>query len=267
VAALELAVLDAQLQVAGRSLADWLGATEAVVAAGATVGLAPDPADVAAEAAAAVAAGARRVRVKVQPGQAVAPLRAVRATIGDDIPLQADANGSFAEDDPELAALDELGLACLEQPLPAGDLDGHARLAARLRTPICLDESIDSLAAAAAAADLGAAQVLCLKPGRVGGWPAALEVVRLAGQRGLGAWVGGMLETAMGRSANAALAAVPGMTAAPDLDPRPRYAIDLAAPLPITNGWVEVPRAPGAVPRPDPATLQAHKVDHTDLRH
>ena len=125
-AALQLAVLDAQLRADRRSLATWLGATASAVPAGAALSLHDDVDDLLAEADAALAAGAVRLRVKIGPGHAATPLRALRDHVGSEVILQADANGSFREDDPELAHLDAIGLACLEQPLAPDDLLGHA---------------------------------------------------------------------------------------------------------------------------------------------
>lgn len=254
-AALLLAVLDAQLRSAGRSLASWLGATSDTVAAGATLGLHHAPDDLLAEADDALAAGAARLRVKVAPGRAAPHLRALRARLGDGVALQADANGSFTEDDPELSALDEVGLVCLEQPLAPDDLLGHARLARRLRTPLCLDEPLTSLGAVEAALTLGACEVVCLKPSRVGGWAAARAVHDHCVERGVPVWVGGMLETAVGRAANLALAALPGMALAPDADPRPRYRPDLLDLSPPVDGRHAVPDGPGASGVPEPGRL------------
>jgi O-succinylbenzoate synthase len=259
-AALELAVLDAHLRAADRSLASWLGATVAAVAPGAALGLHAEVDDLLAEADAALAAGAARLRVKVAPGRAAAPLLALRAHVGDDVVLQADANGSFRADDPahveELDRVDEVGLACLEQPLAPDDLVGHARLAVRLATPVCLDEPITSLGALETAVALGACGVLCLKPGRVGGWVAARAIHDRCLDLGLPVWVGGMLETGLGRAANLAVAGLPGMTLPPDLDPRGRYHPDLADPrLPGVDGLVAVPTGPGVGAVPDPTRL------------
>jgi o-succinylbenzoate synthase len=253
-AALELAVLDAQLRAADRSLAGWLGATASAVAPGAVLGLHDDLATLVAE--------ADGLRVKIAPGRAADPVLALRAHVGDEVLLQADANGAFRLADPahlaELERLDDAGLACLEQPLPPDDLVGHARLAQRLRTPICLDEPITSLGTLEAAVALGACGVLCLKPGRVGGWIAARAIHDRCTELGLPVWVGGMLETGVGRAANLAVAALPGMTLPPDLDPRPRYVPDLAdSCLPGSDGLVAVPTGPGtgATPNED---LLAH---------
>jgi O-succinylbenzoate synthase len=254
-AAVELAVLDAQLRAARRSLAGWLGATAATIAAGAALGLHRHTDDLLAEADAALAAGAARLRVKVAPGRAAAPLLALRQHVGPDVVLQADANGSFrADHEPdrrELLALDDVGLACLEQPLSPDDLVGHARLAEAMATPICLDEPLTSLGAVEAAAALGACSIVCLKPARVGGWFAARAVHDRCVVLGLGVWVGGMLETGVGRAANAAVAALPGMTLPADLDPRGRFAPDLADPLLPHDGQVAVPTGPGTGAVPD----------------
>jgi O-succinylbenzoate synthase len=250
-AALELAVLDAQLRAADRSLAAWLGATAAHVPAGAALGLHDDVDDLLTEADAALAAGAVRLRVKIAPGRAAGHLAALRAHVGGDLLLQADANGSFSEDDRELDALDGVGLACLEQPLAPADLLGHARLAARLDTPICLDEPLTSLDAIEAAVALGACEVVCLKPARVGGWIAARGVHDRCAELGVPVWVGGMLETGVGRAANLAVAALPSMALPPDLDPRGRYAPDLADPRLPTDAGVAVPDGPGTGAVPD----------------
>src|SRR5690606_1474490 len=206
-----------------------------------------------------------RLRVKIAPGQAVEPLRALRAHVGEDVLLQGDANGTFRLDDPahraELGALDEVGLACLEQPLPPDDLTGTARLARQVATPICLDEPVTSLGALEAAVALGACGVLCLKPGRVGGWITARAVHDRCVELGLPVWTGGMLETGVGRAANLAVAALPGMALPPDLDPRGRFAPDLADPrLPGPDGLVAVPTGPGVGAVPAPAALAAATV-------
>lgn len=254
-AVLELAVLDAQLRAADRSLADWLGATATAVPAGAVLGLHDDVDDLLAEADAALAAGAARLRVKIAPGRAAGHLDALRSHVGPDLLLQADANGSFAEDDPELDRLDAVGLACLEQPLAPSDLLGHARLADRLVTPICLDEPLTSLHAIEAAVALGACEVVCLKPARVGGWVAARAVHDRCAELGVPVWVGGMLETGVGRAANLAVAALPHIALPPDLDPRGRFTPDLADPRLPVDGAVPVPSGPGTGATPDPDLL------------
>jgi O-succinylbenzoate synthase len=270
-AALQLAVLDAQLRAADRSLATWLGATAERVPVGAALSLAVDDhgdldeAALTAEADAALAAGASRLRLKVAPGTAAAASWAVRSHVGSEVVLQADANGSFRSDDPdhlaELGELDDVGLACLEQPFSTDDLLGHARLAERLATPICLDEPLTSVGALEAAVALGACGVACLKPARVGGWPEARRFVDRCGELGVPVWIGGMLESGIGRAANLALAAYADAALPMDLDPRPRFVTDLADPLVAVDGRARVPAGAGTGATPDWGLLASATMD------
>lgn len=257
-AALEMAAVDAVLRAGGSALADALGVGAARVPAGAVVGCSPDPGRAVGATEAALALGYRRVKVKIAPGADAAPLGAVRRR-WPDLLLQADANGTYAGPSvAALAALDPLGLACLEQPLAADDLGGHAALAARLRTPLCLDESIGRPADVDVVGALGAATMVCLKAPCVGGIGAALDAVRRARAAGLGVWCGGMLQTGLGRAVDAALAGLPGMVLPGDLG-GPSAAFeeeDPFGPVPFADGEVAVHRGPGVGPLPDPGALR-----------
>ena len=153
-----------------------------------------------------------------------------------------------------------VGLACLEQPLAPTDLLGHARLAARLDTPICLDEPLTSLDAIEAAIALGACEVVCLKPARVGGWIAARAVHDRCAELGVPIWVGGMLETGVGRAANLAVAALPAVALPPDLDPRGRYRPRPRRPAPAGRRRGAVPQGPGTGAVPDLAGHEGVRV-------
>jgi O-succinylbenzoate synthase len=174
----------------------------------------------------------------------------VRDAVGESIALVADANGSFAVEDLDtLRVLDGAGLACLEQPLPADDLVGSARVAAALVTPICLDESIGSPGDAAAAIALGACSVVNVKAARVGGLAAAKRVHHVCAAAGVACRIGGMLETGIGRAAAVALGALPGFTVPGDLAATDRYwAEDITAPFVLDDhGHLPVPDGPVAV--------------------
>jgi O-succinylbenzoate synthase len=239
-ASLEMAALDAELRAAGRSLAEHLGATRTRVPSGIALGLGASVADVDA----AVAAGYRRVKLKVVPGREDA-VRAARAA-HPELPLQVDANGAYAGDASGLARLDDLGLLLIEQPLAADDLLGHAELARTLRTPLCLDESITSVRSLDVALAVGACRSVNLKPGRVGGLAAARAIHDRCVEAGIDLWCGGMLESGLGRAANVALAALPGFTLPGDLSPSSRwYEEDLTEPVEMVDGHLEVPTAPG----------------------
>lgn len=212
-AAVEAAVLKLRLAAAGTTLAAWAGATRDRVPCGVAVGQVDGAVDAVAEA---VAAGYRRVKLKVSPATGLDHVAAVRRT-WPDLPLGVDANGSFSLDDLPVDALDDLGLVEVEQPLAADDLVGLAEAARRLATPVCLDESIGSADDVRTALALGAAGAVCLKPGRVGGVDEALRIHDLCLAEGVPLWVGGTLSTGVAKGVEVALAALPGVTRPGDL--------------------------------------------------
>jgi len=256
-AALEMAALDAELRAAGRSLASRLGGTRSHVDCGVVVGVAPSLDALLDEVARYVADGYRRVKLKVHPGADVDQVAAVRERFSD-LALQVDANGAYSVDQwPLLAALDPFDLLMVEQPVAVDDLLGSAEVARRIRTPVCLDESITSAAAAATALALGACSVVNLKPGRVGGLLEAVRVHDVCVTAGVPVWCGGMLETGLGRAANLALAALPGFTLPGDLSGSNRYfSRDLTEPFVPEDGRLGVPTGPGLGVAPLPEALR-----------
>jgi O-succinylbenzoate synthase len=255
-ASLELAVLDAELRTTGTSLAQRLGAVRERVPSGIALGLDATIDDVAG----AVDAGYQRVKLKIAPARDVAWVTEVRLRF-PDLPLQVDANGAYTLVDADrLDALDDLGLLLIEQPLGADDLAGHAALAHRLRTPLCLDEAITSTAAAEQAIALGACRVVNLKAGRMGGYLEAARAHDACRAAGVPVWCGGMLETGLGRAANLALAALPGFTLPGDLSPSDRwFAEDLTEPIVLgADGHLAVPTGPGIGVTPIPEILRRH---------
>jgi O-succinylbenzoate synthase len=245
--AVETAVLDAELRTAGMSLAVYLGATTEEVPVGVSVGLARSVGELITAVDGYVAEGYQRVKLKIEPGWDVGPVAAVRKQF-PDLPLQVDANGAYTlADSSRLADLDEFNLVLIEQPLAADDLTAHAELARRLRTPICLDESITSARAARHAIELGATAIINVKPGRVGGYLEARRVHDVCREHGVPAWCGGMLETGIGRAANLALAALPGFNLPGDLSASRRYfARDITPPFDLLpGGFLAVPMGPG----------------------
>jgi O-succinylbenzoate synthase len=248
-AAVEAALLDAELRSLGIGLASYLGARRSRVPAGATVGLQPSPEAALDAAAEAASAGFSRLKLKIAPGADVAAARAVRLGF-HELALQVDCNGAYRADEPShmsaLFELDQLGLLAIEQPLDPDDLVGHVDLVRRLRTPVLLDESAGSELASASALRLGACDGLVVKPARLGGVMAArrLHDVLVAARRP-GA-VGGMLESGVGRAASLAVAALPGFTIPGDLGPSERYfAADVTAPHTMEDGSIAVPDGPG----------------------
>lgn len=258
-AAVEMAILDAWLRTRQRSLAAHLGATRTQVPVGVSIGIMDGIPQLLDAVERYIHQGYQRIKLKIEPGWDIEPLRAVRTHFGNTLALQADANGAYhIADAPHLTKLDELGLTMLEQPFPEEDLHDHAELARHLTTPICLDESIVSARSATDAIDLGACSVVNIKAGRVGGYLEALRVHNVCLARGVPAWCGGMLETGLGQAANLALAALPGCTLPADIVPSTRYYHqDITDPIQLHAGHITVPTAPGLGSAPLPDALTA----------
>jgi len=246
-AALETALLDAELKAARVSLGQYLGAVRSRVDCGVSVGIMSSMAELLEAVTGYLDAGYRRIKLKIEPGWDIEPVRWVRERFGDDLLLQVDANTAYTlADASHLAALDEFGLLLIEQPLGERDLLGHAELAKSMKTPICLDEAIESATDAAAAIRLGACAVVNIKPGRVGGYLEARRIHDLCAAHDVPVWCGGMLETGIGRAANIALAAMPGFTLPGDTSASDRYyALDVTPPFILDDGRLAVPTDPG----------------------
>ncbi len=261
-AALEMAVADVHLRSAGVSFAELLGVHGISVMVGAVVGRSGSVRDLLTEVGALVDAGYGRVKLKIGPGWDSIPAATVRRRYPDLI-LQVDANGSYSSDDIDhLARLDEFGLACIEQPFPRDELGTHVALARAMRTAVCLDESLDSPVSARSAVAMGACEVVCVKPARLGGLTAALEVYGDCADAGVPLWLGGMFESGYARSVNTALAGLPGFTLPGDLAPAGEYLTEDLVEAPETSrtgagGRLEVAvhRAPGMGPTPDDGVL------------
>jgi O-succinylbenzoate synthase len=254
-AALETAILDAELREQGRPLARELGAVHERVPCGVSVGIMDSIPELLDAVEGYIAEGYLRIKLKIQPGWDVEPVRAVRERFGDDVLLQVDANTAYTVADARhLARLDPFGLLLIEQPLDEEDILGHAQLAKTVRTPICLDESITSARAAADAIKLGACEIVNIKPGRVGGYLESKRIHDVCVAHGVPVWCGGMLETGLGRAANVALAALPGFTLPGDTSASGRYyRTDITEPFVLDDGHLSVPTGPGigVTPLPD----------------
>ena len=246
-AALEMAVLDAQLRGSGRSLAGYFGATRSTVPSGVSVGIQPSLPVLLDVVGDYLAQGYVRIKLKIRPGWDIDPVEAVRDRFGELVPLQVDANAAYTLADARiLRRLDAFDLLLIEQPLAEDDLRQHAELARLITTPVCLDESIVSVRAAADAIAMRACQVINIKAGRVGGYLAARRIHDLCQANGIPVWCGGMVETGLGRAANAALAALPGFTLPGDVSASDRfYERDITAPFELEDGQITVPTGPG----------------------
>jgi O-succinylbenzoate synthase len=247
-AALEMAVWELWARREGSPLHRLLGGVKTAVEAGVSVGLQEDEAALLRKVETEVAAGYRRIKIKIKPGHDGGLVRALRARFGA-VPLMVDANSAYTLDDVSvLRDLDQFGLMMIEQPLAWSDIVDHASLQRELRTPICLDESIRSPDDARHALDLGACRVINIKAGRVGGLATSLAVHDLCLSRGVPVWCGGMLESGIGRLFNVHLQTLPGFSLPGDTSASARYfEEDLVDPPVVVSpdGLIAVPGGPG----------------------
>jgi O-succinylbenzoate synthase len=223
-AALEMGIWALEAERQGVPLSRLLGGTRDRVPTGISIGIQSNPAALVTRARAAFDAGYRKIKMKIQPGADVEFVRAVREALGADVHLMADANSAYTPADADhLAELDAFDLIMIEQPLSRDDLVRHAALQRRLKTPICLDESITSVDRAEDMIALGAGRIINIKPGRVGGFTVSKGIHDVAQANGIPVWCGGMLESGVGRAYNVALASLPNFSLPGDLSPSARY--------------------------------------------
>jgi O-succinylbenzoate synthase len=263
-AALECALLDARLRAEAISLAAWLGADRPTVDAGVAVGLVDDVDTLCALVGTYVEAGYRRIKCKIEPGHDAEALRAARAEIGCGVQLAADANGSYDLDQARslFNRIDDLALQCIEQPCASESLTDHATLVAEVNTPVCLDETITSVAAAHDAIDRRACDAIAIKVGRLG-IADAKRVHDACVSGGVAALTGGMIETGVGRAALLAVAALPGFTLTGDCSSSERFFGvdgDITEPFGLDNGTLRVPTGPGLGVEPIPDRLARYTI-------
>jgi o-succinylbenzoate synthase len=247
-AAVEMAAWDLFARQQNVPLCRVLGGTRERIASGVSIGIQDSLDKLAEHVERELAAGYRRIKIKIKPGWDVDAVALVRERFGS-IPLMVDANAAYhIKDAAHLAQLDAFGLMMIEQPLDYDDIADHAVLQRRITTPICLDESIKTVHAAEDAIAAGACRIINIKPGRLGGFREAIRLHDLCASHGIPVWHGGMLESGIGRAANIHLStlenfSLPGDVAAskryfnPDLIDPP---IDVAP-----DGTIGVPRGPG----------------------
>jgi O-succinylbenzoate synthase len=257
--AVESAVWDLHARRESKSLRDVLGGSRSSITPGVVVGITDTVAETVAEVQQRIAEGYGRVKIKISPGRDGDVLRGIRSACGDELLLQADANAAYSSRDMELlCSFDEFNLQFIEQPFGAKDLQLHAELSRRSRTAVCLDESICTVDELLGAIEMKACSVVNVKPSRVGGIGAAVQMHHIVKSHGIDAWVGGMLESGIGRASCLALASLSGFTMTPDLSASSRYfASDITVPFEMVNGEIQVPEGPGIGVQPLPEVLSA----------
>ena len=246
--ALENALWAAEAQAKDVPLWQLLGGTQSRITCGVSIGIQDSHEQLLEKIATELAAGYRRIKLKVKPGWETNVLEKVRAR-WPEILLSVDANSAYTlRDADHLKTFDRFGLLMIEQPLWNDDFYFHARLQKQLTTALCLDEAIRNARDAEAALELGACRIVNIKVGRVGGFSEAVAVHNVAQRAKIPVWCGGMLEAGIGRAHNVALSTLPNFTLPGDVSASKRYWKEDIVEPPIDvapDGTITVPQAPG----------------------
>lgn len=268
-AAVEMAAWDLAARLQNLPLSRLLGGTRAAIPSGVSIGIQDSLEQLVDKVETELAAGYRRIKIKIKPGWDVAAVAAIRGRFGA-IPLMVDANAAYTLGDAaHLASLDRFDLLMIEQPLDYDDVRDHAELQRRIATPVCLDESIHTARAAEEALALQACRIINIKPGRLGGFTESIRVHDLCAARDIPVWHGGMLESGIGRAHNIHLASLPNFTLPGDIAASRRYfAPDLIEPAIEVrpDGTVAVPTGAGIGVTVDWDRVQAATLETYDLR-
>jgi O-succinylbenzoate synthase len=247
-AAVEMAAWDLYAHLTGVPLSRVLGGTRSRISSGVSIGIQDSLDELATKIERELAAGYQRIKIKIKPGWDLEAVEMVRRRFGP-IALMVDANAAYTLDDADhLAKLDAFDLMMIEQPLDYDDVSDHVVLQQRLKTPICLDESIHTVRIARDAIAAGACRIINIKPGRVGGHRESIRLHDVCAEHGIPVWHGGMLETGIGRAHNIHLASLPNFSIPGDIAASRRYyqpdliepAIEVAQ-----DGTIAVPDRPG----------------------
>ncbi|MEW9502845.1 o-succinylbenzoate synthase [Jeotgalibacillus marinus] len=220
-ASIDMAVWDLYAKLLGQPLHKLIGGTRENVLAGVVIG-AHSIREMLQQIERARQDGYNRVKIKIGPGKDEKWIRVIQESY-PDMDILADANSSYTQNEELLLKLDDLGLQMIEQPLSQDDLVDHAALQKKMKTPICLDESITSLHAAKSAILLNSCKMINIKIGRVGGLTEAIRIHNLCQEHGIQVWCGGMLEFGVSRAHNVALATLPGFSIPGDISSSSRY--------------------------------------------
>ena len=261
-ATIESAAWDLLARRQGRSLSNLFGGTKQNIPAGKTIGFPPAGERLATSVDEARRAGYQRIKIKIEPSRALT-LASEAVSAAQGTPVVADANGSFSPMEVQgLRELDAVDLAWIEQPYPAASLRASSELRDSLLTRVALDESVSSINAVDRIVDMNAAAGISIKAGRLGGLGPALTAYRKAKAVGMTVWIGGMLETGIGRAHNLALASLPGFDFPGDMGPSSAYweSDILTEPIEMIAGHIPVPDKPGIGVEVDMELLRAATV-------
>jgi o-succinylbenzoate synthase len=268
-ATIENACWDLEAKKLGVPLWKHLGGSRTEISCGVSIGIQDSVEILLEKIRKEVDAGYQRIKIKIKPGWDVKVVERVLKEF-PTIRLMGDANSAYSLKDLALfKELDNFKLMMLEQPLAHDDIFDHAQLQKQIETPICLDESICSAEDATHAIDLDSCRIINIKLGRVGGHSEAQRVEKVAREKNIPVWCGGMLESGIGRAHNIAMSTLSGFTLPGDVSASSRYWEEDVIEPPVTisrSGTIQAPSAPGIgfginLPRIEAATIRKETID------
>lgn len=247
-AGLEAALWDALAKSKNISLSKMLGGTRNKIDVGVSIGIQSSVNELIKKVDGYLKEGYKRIKIKIAPGNDLQLVDVLRKEFPATL-LQVDANSAYTLDDIKIfKAMDDYNLLLIEQPLGYKDIFDHSKLQRELKTPICLDESIQSLDDTRAAIELDSCRIINIKPGRVGGFTESKLIHDYCASKNIPVWHGGMLESGIGRAGNVALASLKNFTLPGDISASKRYyKNDIVEPEFVVNqdGTMNVPSKPG----------------------
>ncbi|HYP25113.1 MAG TPA: o-succinylbenzoate synthase [Blastocatellia bacterium] len=246
--AIETAVWDLESKLANKPLWQHLGGTRTEIDSGVSIGLQESRAALLEKVARELESGYQRIKIKIKPGRDIDLVEAVREKY-PKVKLMVDANSAYTLADSDLLAqFDRYDLMMIEQPLTPGDLLDHSKLQGRIATPVCLDESILTVADARQAHELGSCRIINVKLGRVGGHHEARLIQQFCLNGRVPVWCGGMLESGVGRAHNIAMSTLEGFALPGDVSASERYWEEDIIDPPVTvseRGTIRAPEGAG----------------------
>ena len=247
-AGLEAALWDAFAKSQNISLSKMMGGVRTKINSGVSIGIQESEKVMVQKVAGYLKEGYKRIKIKIAPGNDLHVVEALRKEY-PDLQLWVDANSAYTLEDIDLfKKLDAFGLELIEQPLGYNDIYEHSKLQKQIKTALCLDESVHSLADTCAGIELGSCRIINIKPGRVGGFTEAKLIHDYCEAKNVPVWCGGMLESGIGRAGNVALASLPNFILPGDVSSSKRhYLEEIVDPEFVINpdGTMDVPTGPG----------------------
>ncbi len=261
-AGVESAFWDLEGQRAGKPLYELLGGKNRGLESGLAVGIYPDIRSMLAAVSRHMAEGYKRIKIKIEPGWDLKPLEAVRKEF-PEVPVMVDANGAYSNKDLDhVTSLDAFDMMMIEQPFPRNELEWHAELQSRIKTPVCLDEGAEDVATLRRAFAMKACKIVNIKIQRVGGLKKAKEMHDLCAEAGIPVWAGTMPELGVGGAQTLHLASLGNFRFPTDVESSRRWFVDdIIDPfLEVKNGTLQIPRGTGNCYLLKKEALQKYKV-------